>query len=468
MVHDSPAGATCPAEPTRSPSTTRPDWVIWWVFPTSTGLLGLLSPPRAILGRGHGCDPQLDGQEVSRQHAEVRHAGHTILLRDLGSTNGVFLNGKRLSAEAALSEGDVVRLGEWVGVVGLLDNGARAHTGWFAEVGLGILTGPVTRPIFEQVHRVASSDLPVVVEGETGSGKECVAQALHAWSERRSNPFHSVNCAAWPEPLAEAELFGYRAGAFAGAEQSKPGQFQAARGGTLLLDEITDLPLGTQARLLGVLERREVVPLGERNSITVDVRIVAASQEPLLSALRAGRLRSDLYAHLAGITIQLPPLRHRVAEIPPLFGRLLSRHAAGSPPPVDARLVERLCLYDWPFNVRELELLVRRLVALRGRGFVLQREHLPKRCLEPNADCVPPSGAPEDADERAERELAALAASLRAHGGNVARAAQKLGISRQRAYRLMATTDTIDWKALRQVGDGRSGPSGQRPAHELP
>jgi two-component system response regulator FlrC len=261
-----------------------------------------------------------------------------------------------------------------------------------------------------------------------------------------------VNCAALPEALAEGELFGYRRGAFTGAEQASAGHFRAAQRGTLLLDEVCELPLTLQAKLLRVIEQREVQPLGESTPIKLDVRILAAAQEPLSRAVEEGRFRADLFARLDGVTVCLPPLRERRAEIPYLFSRLLMEGSGARPPPVDVRVVERLCLYDWPFNVRELSLLVKRLLVLHGAEPMLKLQHLPERVRdEPKSGVSKGDPAPKLAEEGV--ELASLLQALRTSGGNVARAAQALGISRQRAYRMMQGRPEVDLESLRERGD---------------
>jgi transcriptional regulator with PAS, ATPase and Fis domain len=291
----------------------------------------------------------------------------------------------------------------------------------------------------------------VVLEGETGTGKERVARAIHLWSGR-PGPFVGVNAAAIPESIAEAELFGHRKGAFSGAERAGTGYFRAAAGGTLLIDEIVDLPAGVQAKLLRCLENHEVVPLGETAPVPVDVRVVAAAQIPLREALREQRLRPDLVARLDGVTVRLPPLRERIRELPFLFVRMLEAHMAAAALPMPdlcPRLMERLCLYDWPFNVRELERLAGRLAVLHGREPRLRRHHLPAHMRSGGAssDAPGPDGAAEVAE--ADPTLASLAASLRLFRGNVARAAAAMGISRQRAYRLMEASGDVDPAAFR-------------------
>jgi len=456
--------ATAPADDTAGvPSASG--LAVRWIFPLPAGSITSLGARRLVLGRDEGADVRIDGDETSRQHAEIRREGPLAILRDLGSLNGTFHNGLRVT-ECPLSAGDVIRLGEWIGVVGPAPvpeseaAGAGAGYGSFAP---GLFAGPALGPALEKARRVAPSTLPLVVEGETGTGKEGLCRALHTWSGRKG-PFVAVNCGALPEPLVEGELFGFRKGAFTGADRSQAGYFRAADRGTLLLDEITDLPAAAQVKLLRVLEQGEVVPLGESAPVPIDVRVLAAAQTPLREAVRERRFRADLAARLEGMIIRLPPLRERVVEIPFLLDRLLAQHAAEAPgaraaPAVDPRLVERLCLYDWPFNLRELDLLVRQLLVLYPEAPLLKRAFLPERLLAPAAAAAaplaeaPPRGAPPAPGRGARRavdgDLAALIAALKTTHGNVARAAAVVGVSRQRAYRLLEQRTYAELEEIR-------------------
>ncbi|HWA73457.1 MAG TPA: sigma 54-interacting transcriptional regulator [Polyangiaceae bacterium] len=423
--------------------------VLAWLFPRTDG--PTLELPRgrtsdAVLGRDEDCAVVLPGTDVSRRHAVVRAEGALSLLVDLDSRNGTFVNGRRIDS-VVLGENDVVRIGGWVGVV-------TALGGNLGSVAPGLYGGATLREALSPAQRAAHSDLPILLEGETGTGKEAVSRAIHAWSGR-SGPFVAVNCAALPESLAEGELFGYRRGAFTGAEQASVGHFRAAQRGTLLLDEVCELPLSLQAKLLRVIEQREVQPLGESTPVKLDVRILSAAQEPLARAVEEGRFRADLYARLDGVSVRLPPLRARRAEIPYLFSRLLLEDSGARPPAVDVRVVERLCLYDFPFNVRELALLVKRLLVLHGAEPVLKLQHLPPRVrgeAKLDASKEPEAAAPLASEEVP--ELGKLLEALRATGGNVARAAQTLGISRQRAYRMMQGRPEVDLESLREGGQG--------------
>jgi len=414
-----------------------------WLFPKSDGpTLDLLTlSGEAVIGRDEDCAVMLSGSDVSRRHASVRREGAVLLLSDLQSRNGTFVNGRRVRS-IVLQNDDVVRVGGWIGVVTRL-------RGPLGSVAPGVFAGPALRKALAPAELAAQSDLPILLEGETGTGKEAVSRAIHGFS-RRSGPFVAVNCAALPEALAEGELFGYRRGAFTGAEQASLGHFRAAQRGTLLLDEIGDLPLGVQAKLLRVLEQREVQPLGESTPVRLDVRVIAAAQSPLARAVQEGKFRADLYARLDGVCIRLPPLRERRAEIPYLFTRLLLQEGGGQVPNIDVRLMERLCLYDFPFNVRELSLTVKRLLVLHGSEPTLKVTHLPERMQGESSDAVPVvRQEPAKTAEPGAPDFDALLGALRASGGNVAKAAHALGISRQRAYRMMQARPELDLGALR-------------------
>ncbi len=422
-----------------------------WVFPhmglapvdlRATGSLEL------DVGRDPACAVRLSGNDVSRRHASIKRASPEAspLIVDLGSRNGIRVNGRSL-ASAELRCGDVVRVGGWVGVV-------TAMPGEFAEITPGLLGGAVLRAAVEPLRQAAPSSLTIILEGETGTGKEVVTRTIHDWSGR-PGPLVAVNCAALPEALAEGELFGYRRGAFTGADRASPGFFRSAQGGTLLLDEVSDLPLPLQAKLLRVLQEREVQPLGETRPVPVDVRIVVASQQPLMDAVKEGRFRPDLLARLDGVTVRLPPLRQRKEDVPHLFSHMLRELTQGRAPAVEGDVVERLCTHDWPFNVRELVQLVRQILVLHPGETLLNLQHLPTRIgtrtgERPLDTTSKPNPRPPTAAAAGPEpvELPALLVALRASGGNVARASAMLGITRQRAYRLMES-HSVDLEAIR-------------------
>jgi transcriptional regulator with AAA-type ATPase domain len=427
------------------------DLALVWLFPR-TGLppVCLHAPGdfELVIGRDPACAVRLDGNDVSRRHAIIKRIAPNPIpvIADLNSRNGVRVNGQAASS-TQLGRGDVVRVGGWIGVV-------ASSPGEFGEIGPGLWGGQVLRVAVAPLRQAAQSNLTIILEGETGTGKEIVSRAVHTWGGR-PGPLVAVNCAALPEALAEGELFGYRRGAFTGADRASPGFFRSATGGTLLLDEVSDLPLPLQAKLLRVLQEGEVQPLGETRPVPVDVRIVVASQQPLMDAVKQGRFRADLLARLDGITVRLPPLRQRKEDVPHLFSHLLREMTSGRAPAVEGEVVERLCIHDWPFNVRELVQLVRQLLVLHPGESLLHASHLPgrigSRVTESSAGKA--TGKPAiRADVAASGdtvELPALLVALRASGGNVARASAMLGITRQRAYRLMEG-HAVDLGAIRE------------------
>lgn len=403
-----------------------------------------------VLGRDAACDTVLDGAEVSRRHARVELRGLLPILKDLESRNGIHVNGAH-TLERAMGPGDVVKLGDWVGIVVPFDvqeprrfELTEIHTGWY---GSGTLS-----KVADAVRSVAGTRLPVVIEGETGTGKDGLARALHEWSGR-TGAFVAVDCGALPEQLAEGALFGYRKGAFTGADRAHDGYFRAAHGGTLFLDEILNLPPALQPKLLRVLERGEIVPLGHSRPETVDVRVVCAAQEPLQTWVEDARFRADLLARVDGLTVVLPPLRERREDILPLFGRMLENHGARFPEGMETRCAEALVLYDWPLNVRELQRLAERVSALHGTEPLLRASLLPQRIAAPEARTESRAPARKRAPADDPEDFESLVAALRDHGGNLTRASKALGFTRTRAYRVLQAHPEFDAKPLRKSSE---------------
>jgi len=436
---------TAPAQSTQHAVARTPALAIQWVFPGSA--ISPFTREPHILGRDKECDTQLLGKEASRRHAEIRQEGPLFMVTDLGSRNGLFVNGRSVS-KLSLKLGDVVRIGEWLGVVVPFDPSVDTS---FRGIASGWLGGAKLAAVVESAKRVAPTELPVVIEGETGTGKEGLARAIHDWSGRKGQ-FVGVNCATIQPELAEAALFGHSKGAFTGAERRAIGYFRAAHGGTLLLDEVTELPVQVQAKLLRVLEEREIAPVGETEPVKVDVRVLAATQEPLQRAVHEHQFRADLMARLDGLTVPLPPLRERREDIAPLLLTFLRERSGGRPPDVDRKLIEQLMIYDWPMNVRELTHLAGRLLALHASEPVLRRSFLPPR-MQPivSSNAAPQSqdGKPIRAPTQDDESFDQLVGALRANAGNVARAAAALGISRSRAYRLLDARPDFEVSGLR-------------------
>jgi two-component system response regulator HydG len=297
-------------------------------------------------------------------------------------------------------------------------------------------TSPEFRKALDMAESVAGSDSTILVRGESGSGKEVFARYIHELSTRADQHFHSLNCAALPEGLLESELFGHVKGSFTGAVRDKEGLFVAASGGSFFLDEVGEMVPSTQVKLLRVLQEREVIPVGSTKAVQVDVRLIAATNRDLERDIEQGRFRSDLYYRLNVISVELPPLRARVDDIPLLADHFLSRDAergGEKPKKIADDAMKVLQEYQWPGNVRELENVIERAVVLTN-GQMIREDALPPRLREqpemPLIQEAPPANPTLEVIERAYIEHV-----LRAEGGNKSRAAEVLGIDPSTLYR---------------------------------
>jgi two-component system, NtrC family, response regulator AtoC len=306
-----------------------------------------------------------------------------------------------------------------------------------------VIADPLMKQVFELAKRVATSNITVLISGETGSGKEVVAEAVHRLSPRAQGAYVRLNCASLSESLVEAELFGHEKGAFTGAVGVKSGFFEVASGGTLFLDEIGELPQSTQAKLLRVLEQRMIVRVGGTTEIPIDVRLVCATHRDLETEVRRGRFREDLYFRISAFVIPVPPLRDRRSEIPLLasqFARELSAELGDQIVSVSPEALALLSAYDWPGNVRELRNVIERAVVMSGRGRI-EPSHLSDKIRERGVEPKVAAG-PLDVRQRvAEVERDAVVAALDANRGNQTQAARQLGISRFALIRLMEKHD---------------------------
>lgn len=305
------------------------------------------------------------------------------------------------------------------------------------------------RKLFEVLHQVMDYPVPILVTGESGTGKELIARALHQGSARANQPFMAINCAAIPETLLESELFGYKRGAFTGASTEKEGLFRAARSGTVFLDEIGELPAGLQAKLLRVLQEKEVRPIGGRESEPVEARIIAATNLDLRAEAVRGGFREDLYYRLNVVEVAVPPLRERREDIPALVNHVLSRLRSDIDFPatkVSSTAIRALMAHDWPGNVRELENCVKSAALLTSATIIEAHDLRLARPIDPPKSPLPSPATLKPAAvssirsredwERHEREVI-LETLVRARW-NKSRAAAELGMSRRNLYRKLA------------------------------
>ncbi|WP_437786796.1 sigma 54-interacting transcriptional regulator [Sorangium sp. So ce1097] len=416
------------------------------------------------IGRAPESTVCVDDARVSRNHARVARRGHALALVDLGSRNGTSVNGAVVrGAERALAGGDVIRVGPAELVVAIaapapVEPAAPPGAAPAAQEGK---EGPSSGPgagfvvadeamvkVFQVVQRLARAQTTVLVLGETGAGKEVVSEQIHRASPRAGGPFVQLSCAALPETLLESELFGHEKAAFTGADRRKIGYFEAAQGGTLLLDEVGELPLAMQAKLLRVLETRRMARIGGTQEIELDVRVVCATHRDLQAEVAAGRFRQDLYYRISTFVLRVPPLRERRAEVALLAHRFAHQIAArmGEPAPRFApAAMQVLEAHAWPGNLRELRNAVEHAVVL-AEGGVIEVEHLPASVAggdaaplsagaplgagSPVSAGAPAEGGPMPA-RLAELEKKSIEEALAAEGNNQTRAAKRLGISRR-------------------------------------
>ena len=409
---------------------------------------------RARVGTARDVELVLTDPLVSRQHLELRGHDHGYLVSDLGSTNGTFFRGARIR-EVVLGVGSQLNLGS---TTLRLEQGAVSRSSVAAKESFGQLIGtsPAMQAVYGVLSVVAPSDVTVLLEGETGTGKEMVAEAIHRQSPRADKPLVVVDCGSLPAGLIESELFGHERGAFTGAVSSHEGSFERARGGTVFLDEIGELPVEMQTRLLRALDRREVRRVGGSAPRKIDLRLVAATHRNLADDVAAGRFRQDLYYRLAVVRVRLPSLRKRREDIPVLARHFLLQSGCPDPdrvltPPILQTLLTR----RWPGNVRELRNVVERAVVLAdGDELAISRSGMeaPPTSASESAPSVPdrrwlgpvlPAGFLALPYKVAKENLLLqfealfLGRLIKKHGGNLSHMAQEAGIDRQLIRKLL-------------------------------
>jgi DNA-binding NtrC family response regulator len=396
---------------------------------------------RVTLGTHERCDLVLREASVSRWHAELHVEHDGVRVTDLDSSNGTTVDGVRIE-RAYLVPGAVLGLGRARLRFEVADRPVRVPVASETRFGGLVGTSPATRAVFALLERAAQSDATVLLHGETGTGKEVAARSVHERSARSGGPFVVVDCASIPPELMESELFGHLRGSFTGAVGDRVGAFAAADKGTIFLDEIGELPIALQPKLLRALEAREVKPVGGHAYRPIDVRVVAATHRDLPREIGAGAFRSDLYYRLAVIEVRIPPLRDRLDDLPALLDALVDELDA--PPDALAAVrapefLARVRRHRWPGNIRELRNHVERTLAL---GADAPSPAAPAAAADDDVapGLVDVSIPLKIARERwnAELERRYLAALLDAHGGNVSAAARAAGIDRSHLHRLLA------------------------------
>lgn len=405
-----------------------------------------LAAPEIVLGRDAESAICIPEQAVSREHARIARVGEDWILTDLGSRNGTLAGGRPVT-EVKLSHNTEIRIGD--AIFKFVEAGAERFVPYRLDGSVRgarrstrlpeLVGGSQMDTLAADIERIAPTELSCVVLGETGTGKEIVARAIHRVSGRRGS-LQAINCAALPLTLLESELFGYRRGAFSGADRDKPGLVKLAAGGTLFLDEIGDMPLEAQAKLLRVLQSKEVFPLGATSPEHVDLRVVCATHRNLRQEIVEGKFRGDLFARLDEHAVVLPALRERKEDVYQLVRTFATRY--GRPEiELSFSFLVALLNYDWPFNVRELESCIKRGVALTD-GASLDVTHLPDAIAEKMKTYGKKAKPARDVSPRATAPTAPeLRLLLQKHHGNVAAVGRELGKERMQIHRWLKKYD---------------------------
>ncbi len=383
------------------------------------------------IGRAESVEVPLEDERASRVHAVVAFDGRRVTVRDEASRNGTFVDGERVHGSRAVEDGERIEIGATVIAVLLSLRGAKRAFDRELVTPAGdepVAVDPATIELFSLVRRLALSDLAVLVQGETGVGKELVARALHRDSPRARGPFVAINCATLTESIAASELFGHERGSFSGADARKVGVFESAHAGTLLLDEVGELSPANQALLLRALQEKAVCRVGSARPIPVDVRVVAATNRDLALEVAAGRFRQDLFFRLNGVTVLVPPLRSRSRDILPMVERILAER--GKRWRLGPGVAEALEAHPWVGNARELRNVVERGMALAERDEI-RLAHLQLTPASPGGTVSSADDASIFRSKVEETERRTIVTALSNASGNQSQAARELGISRR-------------------------------------
>jgi transcriptional regulator with GAF, ATPase, and Fis domain len=434
-----------------------------------------------VVGRDPGNRLSIPDRLMSRRHCAVSAAEGRFRLRDLGSSNGTFVNGIPVE-QHVLEHGDRIRAGDSVlmflnagtaasstalpGPDPVDDrttrvNGARPAGGArraasdsagdiLAEVLAGrvalqahdmIGDSPAMRLVYARIRKLAPSDCTVLISGETGTGKELAARAIHQNSRRARRPFVAINCAALTESLLESELFGHEKGAFTGAHTLKKGKFEIADGGTIFLDEVGELAMPLQAKLLRALQHHEFERVGGTRTVRVEVRVIAATNRDLAADVAAGGFRQDLWYRLNVVSVTMPPLRERREDIASLAAHFAAKYARGRTVELSPDALSALAAHDWPGNVRELENAIERAVVL-GSSDRISAEDLPEVLIGQDEPEPGRAAAFHDGVRDVKRRL--ILDAIERSGGNYAAAARMLGLNPTYLHRLLRTLHLRD------------------------
>ena len=387
----------------------------------------------STVGRHPTNDFVVDDPRVSGAHVELTRSGSRVRVRDLESLNGTWL-GKNRVVDVELALGSEITIGDSLLRLESDENVTAPPIGESETFGHLVGRSTVMRELFTLLERIGPKELAVLIQGETGTGKEEVARALHASSPRAAGPFVVIDATALPESLAESLLFGHEKGAFTGAHERQVGFFEAAKSGTVFIDEVGELPAILQSKFLRVLERREIIRVGGHTPLPIDVRVVAATNRDLRNAIDKGRFREDLYFRLAQVRVFLAPLRQRLDDLPLICAKLLAR--AGSDLMIDVDALDHLSSMPWPGNVRELNNVLLRASAMAQEGIIRRQDVAGEgegfRGTAEERTPLDLSGKFGDAKERSiERfERAYLALLMKRCQGNLSAAAREADVAR--------------------------------------
>lgn len=409
-----------------------------------------LNRDRLSIGKREGNDILIQDKTVSRKHCEIVYESDAFLLRDCESTNGTFLNGSKVK-EAYLSPADVIKLGNTQMEFVVFDEKVSIEPSEKEAFGAMVGKSRKMRQIFAILEKISKTHASVIIEGETGTGKDLVAKAIHEHSPRRSHPFLVFDCTGVAPNLIESELFGHEKGAFTGAIRSRPGIFEGAKGGTVFLDELGELPIDLQPKLLRALENREVRRVGANTATKIDVRVISATNRNLKQEIQGGKFREDLYYRMSVVKISLPALRERPEDIPLIIERLLTTQTYNKTPTgfkvtrVEDEALKLLQRYPWPGNVRELANILERACSF-VEGETIRRSDLEfvfseiddaeerTENMRINTD-IPFKEAKQEIVERFEKEY--LEELLKKHNYNLSKASREAKVDRKHIRNLL-------------------------------